>query len=240
LKTPLTTIKLLAHLLQRTGLSDEQRDYTKTIAVECDRQIDFVGNLLDLSRIESGAYKLRQAPVDVRELITSGVDVERHRAESLRLKLTTNVPPDLHPVSGDFEALRRVIRGLIDNAIKYTPEGGSISVLARECDDTMEITVSNTGQGIAETDIPYIFDKFYRGASESEESASGTPGTAAPGVGLGLYLAQHIVSQLDGELTVESKRGIGTTFRVSLPLCNGDVAPQKTEENVDVKTLVGG
>lgn len=240
LKTPLTTIKLLAHLLQRSDVAeDEKVDFSKTITVECDRQIEFVGNLLDLSRIESGAYQLRKAPVDITVLINSCVAVERHRAESLRLNLTTNVPAGLHAVSGDFEALRRVIRGLIDNAIKYTPEGGYISVLARERDDRMEITVTNTGQGIPETDLPHIFDKFYRGESEPEASASGTAGTAAPGVGLGLYLAQHIVSQLDGKLTVESKRGIGTTFRVTLPLDLGDVAAEKSKESADVKALVG-
>ena len=240
LKTPLTTIKLLAHLLQRSDVAeDEKVDFSKTISVECDRQIEFVGNLLDLSRIESGAYQLRKAPVDITVLINSCVAVERHRAESLRLNLTTNVPAGLHAVSGDFEALRRVIRGLIDNAIKYTPEGGYISVLARERDDRMEITVTNTGQGIPETDLPHIFDKFYRGESEPEASASGTAGTAAPGVGLGLYLAQHIVSQLDGKLTVESKRGIGTTFRVTLPLDLGDVAAEKSKESADVKALVG-
>ena len=93
LKTPLTTIKLLAHLLQRSGLSEEEKlDYAKTIAIECERQIDFVGNLLDLSRIESGAYKLRKTRVEVGELINSCVNVERHRAESLGLKLTTKFP----------------------------------------------------------------------------------------------------------------------------------------------------
>ena len=84
LKTPLTTIKLLAHLLQQSEVAEEERvDYSKTIAVECDRQIELVGNLLDLSRIESGAYKLRKSRVEVGELISSSVDVERHRAESL-------------------------------------------------------------------------------------------------------------------------------------------------------------
>ncbi|HEX7770947.1 MAG TPA: ATP-binding protein, partial [Pyrinomonadaceae bacterium] len=185
LKTPLTTIKLLAHLLQLSGVTEEEKlDYAKTIAVECDRQIEFVGNLLDLSRIESGAYKLCKTRVDVRALITSCVDVERHRAESLDLRLTTNVPPGVPDVSGDFEALRRVIRGLIDNAIKYTPEGGHIAIAAHEVDQMLAISVRDTGKGIPENDLPYVFDKFYRVASES-----------ATGVGLGLYLAQHIVSQ---------------------------------------------
>jgi signal transduction histidine kinase len=198
LKTPLTTIKLLAHLLRRGDVTEEEKlDHSETIAVECDRQIDFVGNLLDLSRIESGAYRLRTTRLDIRELIDSCVEVERHRAESLNLTLTSKLPKELSAVSGDHEALRRVIRGLIDNAIKYTPEGGQITVSAQESTETIAISISDTGKGIAETDLPHVFEKFYRAGLETDDASS-------PGVGLGLYLAQHIVGQLNGEISVAS------------------------------------
>ncbi|HKY26481.1 MAG TPA: ATP-binding protein [Pyrinomonadaceae bacterium] len=237
LKTPLTIIKLLAHVLQRGDVAEAEKvDYSKTIAVECDRQIEFVGNLLDVSRIESGAYHLRKTRVDVRELISSSVEVERHRAESLGLELTTNVPARLSAVTGDFEALRRVIRGLIDNAIKYTPEGGRITVSARESDHRMAISVVDTGKGIADTDLPYIFTKFYRAA---ENGAAGSPGTAASGVGLGLYLAQHVVSQSDGQIMVESEQGAGTTFTVNLPLWIDEIGIERIKEKTRVKALVG-
>ena len=239
LKTPLTTIKLFAHLLQRNDVSeDDKLDYAKTIAVECDRQIEFVGNLLDLSRIESGAYKLRKMRVDVGELIDSCVRVERHRAELLGLRLTTGVPVERSAVSGDFEALRRVVRSLIDNAIKYTPERGSILVAARADDDTVAITVTDTGKGIPESDQSHIFEKFYRGAAEADGVAD-QPGTAAPGVGLGLYLAQHIVAQLNGEITVVSKQGVGTTFSVNLPRWIEAPGAEESEEDADAKALVG-
>ena len=174
--------------------------------------------------------------MDVRELITACVEVEQHRAESLGLTLTTNLPARLSAVTGDFEALRRVIRGLIDNAIKYTPQGGRITVSAREAVHRMTISVSDTGKGIPESDIPYIFDKFYR---VGDDSTVGSPGTSAPGVGLGLYLAQHIVSQLRGQINVESKQGVGSTFTVVLPLSIEDVVAKRSEENRDVKALVG-
>ena len=239
LKTPLTTIKLFAHLLQRNDVSeDEKLDYSKTIAVECDRQIEFVGNLLDVSRIESGAYKLRKMRVDVGELIDSCVGVERHRAELLGLQLTTNIPVETGAVSGDFEALRRVVRSLIDNAIKYTPEDGRILVAAQTSDDTVAITVTDTGKGIPEADQSRIFEKFYRGAAEADDVAD-QPGTAAPGVGLGLYLAQHIVVQLSGEITVESKQGVGTTFSVNLPRWIEAPGAEESEEDADAKALVG-
>lgn len=240
LKTPLTTIKLLAHLLQRSDVSeDEKLGYSKTIAVECDRQIEFVGNLLDVSRIESGAYKLRKMRVDVRELIDSCVRVERHRAELLGLELTTAVPGEISAVSGDFEALRRVTRSLIDNAIKYTPEGGRIRVGARTNDETVTISVTDTGEGIPEADLAHIFEKFYRVASEPDGPVAQS-GTAAPGVGLGLYLAQHIVAQLNGRITVESKPGVGTTFNLNLPRWVEDAGAEESEEDADVKALVGG
>jgi signal transduction histidine kinase len=244
LKTPLTTIKLLSHLLQRSGLAEDERlDYSKTIAIECDRQIDFIGNLLDLSRIESGAYKLRKMRVDVGDLIASSVNVERHRAESLGLMLTTKVAPALAPLKGDFEALRRVVRGLVDNAIKYTPEGGDIVVSAQQAGDMLEIVVKDTGKGISEADLPHVFEKFYRARSETEPGNGSTtsPGTAAAGVGLGLYLAQHVVGQLDGEIVVNSKEGSGTTFSVRLPPWSDNGGPVAIrEEQKDVKAVVGG
>jgi signal transduction histidine kinase len=242
LKTPLTTIKLLAHLLQRSGLTDgEKLDYSRTIAVECDRQIDFVGNLLDLSRIESGAYKLRQSRVEVGELIKSSIDVERQRAESLGLLLTSDLAPNLPALRGDFEALRRVIRGLVDNAIKYTPEGGRITVSGHQAGDALAISVEDTGRGIPEADLPRVFEKFYRVGSETDDGNgfAASPGTAAPGVGLGLYLAQHIVEQLNGRIVVQSKEGRGTTFTVLLPRWSDrGSSDAKQEENADVKAVV--
>jgi len=124
-------------------------------------------------------------------------------------------------------------RCLIDNAIKYAPEGGEIAVSAERAGDMLAISVSDTGKGIPETDLPHVFDKFYRAGSEAAED-----GTAAPGVGLGLYLAQHIVGQLDGAISVESKQGVGTTFRLLLSLWI-DQAVKENEEDTYVKALVG-
>ncbi|HKO59612.1 MAG TPA: ATP-binding protein [Pyrinomonadaceae bacterium] len=239
LKTPLTTIKILSHLLQQSELSEaEKADYLKTIAMECDRQIDFVGNLLDLSRIESGGYKLRRAPVNVAELITSCVEVEHHRVEAVGLKLSTDVPFGLPPVQGDVEALRRVLRGLIDNASKYTPGGGQILISARQSGDKVAISIEDNGLGISAADMPHVFEKFYRARPENLEADESVPGTAAPGVGLGLYLARHIVSQFDGDITVESKQGRGTIFTVVFAQWAVE-AEAKVEEKADGEAIVG-
>ena len=239
LKTPLTTIKILSHLLQQSELSEaEKADYLKTIAMECDRQIDFVGNLLDLSRIESGGYKLRRAPVNVAELIASCVEVEHHRVEAVGLKLSTDVPFGLPPVQGDVEALRRVLRGLIDNASKYTPGGGQILISARQSGDKVAISIEDNGLGISAADMPHVFEKFYRARPENLEADESVPGTAAPGVGLGLYLARHIVSQFDGDITVESKQGRGTIFTVVFAQWAVE-AEAKVEEKADGEAIVG-
>jgi signal transduction histidine kinase len=244
LKTPLTTIKVLAHLLQRVALTDEERlDYSQTIATECERQINFVGNLLDLSRIESGAYKLTKAPVEVRKSLESCIEVDRYRARSLGLALTTEMPHDLPRIDADFEALCRVIRALVDNAIKYTPEGGRVIVSARVVGQMVAIAIEDNGGGIHPDDLPHIFDKFYRARSavvEGEDDPSASPGTAAPGVGLGLYLARHIIEQFGGRITVESKVGDGTLFTVFLPVFVRSGNSETTiEDDADVEAIVG-
>jgi signal transduction histidine kinase len=243
LKTPLTTIKLLAHLLQRSALDDNERlDYLKTIATECDRQIDLVGNLLDLSRIESGAYELRTTRLEVPDLIVSCVEGERHRAESLSLALTADVPRELPAIRGDAEALRRVLRGLIDNALKYTPEGGQVWISAACDHETLAIVVKDSGQGIAPNDIPHVFEKFYRASPANTDADNESIATeaAAPGVGLGLYLARRIVTQLEGEISVTSKAGHGTVFTVRLPLWLDGARSQTTvKENADVEATIG-
>jgi two-component system phosphate regulon sensor histidine kinase PhoR len=129
---------------------------------------------------------------------------------------------------------------LVDNAIKYTPEGGDINVSAHQAGDSMAITVGDTGKGIHHADLPRVFEKFYRAGSETEDNGfAASPGTAAPGVGLGLYLAQHIVEQLNGRIIVESKEGRGTTFTVFLPRWTDSGSSDATnEENADVKEVV--
>ncbi len=242
LKTPLTTIKVLAHLLQGQALAEDDRlDYSRTIATECDRQIEFVGNLLDLSRIESGAYKLTKSPVDVARLINSCVDVDRHRSSSLGLALATEIPEGLPKIEADFEALCRVTRGLVDNAIKYTPEGGRVTVSAHIVRQNVGISVEDNGGGIHRDDLPHIFDKFFRARSstvEDETDGAASFATAAPGVGLGLYLAKHVVEQLGGRITVESEVGAGTVFTLLMPaLVTGDNSGMAIEDDADVEAI---
>ena len=228
LRTPLTTIKTLTRLLLRGGQPEaERRDYLETISVECDRQIDLVLNLLDLSRIEAGKSTISPKRMDAGDVVSACVAMEQHAAESRGHELLAVVPEDLPPARADRTALRRVLCSLIENAIKYTPDGGSITLKAEAAGGELLIHVSDSGRGISPEDVPHVFEKFYRGRAPEASNGSGPDGDVledpaevfaeAPGVGLGLYIAQTITGQMGGRLTVESAPGRGSTFTLRLP-----------------------
>src|SRR5687768_16188711 len=252
LRTPLTTIKTLTRVLQRGGQSEEERrEYLDTIAAECDRQIDLVLNLLDLSRIESGAYRVSRARVNPAELVVACARVGAHAAEMRGLTLEVELPAEVPHVSADREALRRVVCSLVENAVKYTPEGGRIRVGARESDErgSVDITVRDTGVGILPEDLPLVFEKFFRGrpaatTSDGSEPAESPPEHGeAPGVGLGLYLARSIVGQMGGSISAESPppgMARGTAFTVRLPLWRDESGVAAGEEGEDVEAFTRG
>lgn len=217
LRTPLTTIKTFTRLLLRgRHTEDEKREYLEAIAQECDRQIDLVVNLLDLSRIEAGAFNLSLKVVDAGEVLQAVRTAMSHAAAMRRQELRLVLAEDLPPVEADASALRRVLTGLVENAIKYTPDDGQITLHAAR-DETpsgvLTIGISDSGRGIATEDLPHVFEKFYRGRASSADEAAD-----APGVGLGLYLARVMVERMNGSLAVESLDGQGSTFTVRLPI----------------------
>ena len=221
LRTPLTTIKTLTRLLLRDGLSDaERREYLETVSTECDRQIDLVLNLLDLSRVEAGALNLSRVPTDVVDAVRGCLVMEHHAAAARGHNLLSEIPAGLPFVLADRIALRRVLCGLVENAIKYTPQGGRIVLSASTSDKVVAISIKDTGPGIAPEDVPHIFEKFYRGRSIQTAApvlAAGESAAEVPGIGLGLYLARIVVEQLGGSIDVETTLGRGSTFTISLP-----------------------
>ena len=234
LRTPLTTIKTLTHVLQQNGQSEEmQREYLETIATECDRQIDLVLNLLDLSRIESGAYKVKPDQVNVSEVVLICLGREKHAAESHEQVLISNLPSDLPLVRADKTALRRALCSLLENAIKYTPEGGTITVSATASKNEVAISVEDNGCGIHSDDLPFIFDKFVRGRPAQRLGRDGQE-VERPGVGLGLYLARNIIEQMEGRIEVDSDKE-GTVFTVYLPV----FVNEGLQEGVEIEAVTG-
>ena len=227
LRTPLTTIKALTRLLMREGLDEtKRREYIETISVECDRQIDFVLNLLDLSRIEGGVLRVTHERVEVDDVISSVIKAEMRSAEKRRHELRIEPQPKVPPVCADPKELRRVLSNIVENAIKYTPDGGRIILSASEEDSHVAIHIKDNGRGIPPEDMPILFDKFHRGrpAPHSAAMAEGTTNAEfledadVSGVGLGLYLARNVMERMGGRISVDSKVGRGSTFKLHLPL----------------------
>ena len=230
LRTPLTTIKALTRLLMREGLEEtKRREYIETISVECDRQIDFVLNLLDLSRIEGGVLRVTHERVEVDRVISSVAKSEARSAEKRKHELRVEGQPEVPPVCADPKELRRVLSNIVENAIKYTPDGGSIILSATEEESHVVISVKDNGRGIPADDMPILFDKFHRGrpAPHSTTMAEGTTNAEfledadVSGVGHGLYLARNVMERMGGRISVDSEVGRGSTFKLHLPLWNG-------------------
>lgn len=249
LRTPLTTIKALTRLLMREGLDEtKRREYLETISVECDRQIDLVLNLLDLSRIEGGVLRVTHERVDVQEVISSVIKSETRSAEKRGHDLSFDPNAELPPVCADPKELRRVLSNIVENAIKYTPDGGRILLSALRQDGQVAISVTDNGRGIPPEDMPILFDKFHRGRPARHSEAMREATTDAEfledadvsGVGLGLYLARNVMEQMGGHITVESQLGRGSTFKLHLPLwTDGACDKLHTKENGDGQTVVG-
>lgn len=232
LRTPLTTIKTLVRVLETNNVSSRERtEYLRMIGSECDRQIELVQNLLDLSRLESGAYRPLISRTEAGDILDDLVSVHQSGARDRGIDLEFVRPKDPLPaIRSDPAAFRRVIGSLIENAMKYTPDGGRITVIAGRLGDELVVEVSDTGCGIAKEDIARVFEKFYRGRPiaasslpQNEEVAAGDsclPVNQTPGIGLGLYLVKNLVDQTGGKIDVKSPAvdGRGTVFVVSFPI----------------------
>jgi signal transduction histidine kinase len=248
LRTPLTTIKALTRLLMRDGLTEaKQREYIETISVECDRQIDLVLNLLDLARIEGGVFRITHERVDVDEVMSSCVKAGIRAAEKRGhiLRVEKNHEPLF--VCADPKTIRRVLGNLIENSVKYTPDCGVIVLSAHGNGNEVIISVADNGRGIPAEDMPVLFDKFHRGKPAPPSAAVHSGETESDfledadmsGVGLGLYLARHVMEQMGGRISVESEVGRGSVFSLHLPVWRDGGCKQSVNKNGSDKTTSG-
>jgi PAS domain S-box-containing protein len=208
LRAPLTSIYGFAATLLRSDIdfSDAEREtFLGYIASEAEQLTRIVDALLNVARLDSGELAVDLRPTDVRTVLAEAlpsngaVDPNAHR---FVLELADDVPD----VSADPDKLRQVLDQLIDNAIKYSPDGGVVRVEARRGTDAVEISVADEGVGIPASRLDRVFDKFFTG------------GESHPGTGLGLFIAQGLVNAMGGKIWVNSNEGRGSRFTFELPV----------------------
>ncbi len=208
LRSPLTAILGYVELIERAGpLSDQQEEFVDRVRISVEHIADLVSDLLDLGRIEAGLDTTKErTPIGV--LMHYALDGVRNPLIAKGLRLETRLQEGLPFVNGDPIRLRQMVGNLLENAMKYTPQGGTIYVEAEAEDEQVILRIRDTGPGIPPLDQPYLFDKFFRASNIPAE---------APGTGLGLSIVKSIVDQHNGRIWVESELGKGATFTVVLP-----------------------
>jgi signal transduction histidine kinase len=215
LRTPLTVIKLRAEALREGALDDPEvaGRFLEEIEIEIDRLVRMVNDLLDLSRMEAGLDPGKQASLNLGSIVQEAYETFKIRAKRGKVELKLEIEPDLPPVLGYEDQLRRVFYNLLDNAIKYTPHNGQVELLLRKGSNPNRVRflVRDTGPGILPEHISHVFERFYRADSTTPRQG------AARGSGLGLAIAKSIVDSHGGEIGVSSQVGNGTTFWVDLP-----------------------
>jgi len=208
LRSPIALIRTSAEIaLRKPRTPEAYREALQRIHEESERTSHLLEDLLVLARADGGAAPLQLAPVDLAEVVDDVCREEQRQARAKDLNLEVRVPDQTIVIQGNDGAIRRLVRVLLDNAIKYTPAGGRIEVSLDHQGDGVELAVRDTGIGIAGTDLPRVFDRFYR----ADQARSRDEG----GSGLGLSIAQWIARCHRAEIHAESDAGRGSVFRIA-------------------------
>jgi PAS domain S-box-containing protein len=209
MKNPLTVSGgFLSRLLsgKAGALTEKQRNHLETVRDELYRVSDLLADFLEFSRIEAKAYVPVPRPFNIEKDLRRNIEAEKIEADKKGITVLFEVSGEIPPsILADPAMIDRVIANLLDNAIAYTGAGGTISVRLSERDGTILVTIADTGRGIPEDKLPYIFDAFYRVSRDSK------------GSGLGLFIAKTIIEAHGGRIWVESIAGKGSTFSFTLP-----------------------
>lgn len=211
IKTPVTSLIGFTETLLDGALEDEEtcRNFLEIIHDESQRLHRLIGDILELSKIESRELKLRTETVDVSQLVRSTAGTLQSQVDTNELSLELHLPETLQ-VEGDKDRIRQIVVNLLANAIAYTPEGGRINISVRNEGENWVLEVADTGVGIPKEDLPRIFERFYRVDKARSRESGGT--------GLGLAIVKHLVDVLNGTIEVKSQVGVGTTFKVTFPI----------------------
>lgn len=215
LRNPLSSITTGVALLERLAGDDEfgqrARKYTQTIARSADRMSRLVNDLLDFANIREGKLRIDRHAVPARDLVEESVELSKALAADKGILLEGSAPDGLVTCSQRDRVLQ-ILANLVSNAIKFTPAGGRVTVRAWPGDGVAVFAVGDTGAGIADTEIPHLFDRFWQGR----------PAKGRDGFGLGLFIVKGLVDAHHGQIWVESGVGQGSTFFFTLPLVERD------------------
>jgi heavy metal sensor kinase len=207
LKSPITRIRGISEVTLTTGTSGKDYETMAASTIEeCDRLLDMINMMLVISKTEAGVNKLDTQEMDIGAVVRDACELFRSPAEDKDIRLVCDAPGNFS-ISGDNRMIQRMIANLLDNAIKYTPAGGSIEMTVNTVNDAAAITVKDTGIGISEKDMSRIFERFYRC----------DPSRSEAGIGLGLSFARAIARAHGGDITVTSIPDQGSIFKVTLP-----------------------
>ena len=213
LKTPMTTIGgFIDGILDGTIEPDKQEYYLGIVSSEVKRLSRLVESMLSMSRLESGEFSLKPEIFDLKELIFTIAISQEQRIENKSLDITGLDELQGISINADKDLIHQVVYNLVDNAVKVTNEGGSIDFGLKSDKNFAVLTVTNSGSGIPEKDLPFIFERFYK----VDKSRS----TLKNSMGLGLYIAKTIVTAHGGTISVLSKEDDLTTFKITLPINN--------------------
>ncbi|MCC2526467.1 PAS domain-containing sensor histidine kinase [Bacillus halotolerans] len=210
LKTPITSIKGFTETLLDGAMEDKEAlsEFLSIILKESKRLQSLVQDLLDLSKIEQQNFTLSIETFDAAKMLADIETLLKHKATERGISLQLNVPKDPLYVAGDPYRLKQVFLNLVNNALTYTPEKGSVAINVKPGETEIQIEVSDTGIGIQKEEIPRIFERFYRVDKDRSRNSGGT--------GLGLAIVKHLIEAHEGKIDVTSEPGRGTVFTVTL------------------------
>jgi signal transduction histidine kinase len=210
LRAPLTSIYGFAETLLREDVSfadEERRTFLSYIASEAERLTGIVDALLSVARLEAGDLQVHLAPTDLRDVVTDVVSSAQREGIDGR-RFVIDVPEEPLDASADRDKVRQILANLVDNAVKFSPHGGTVTVAARRIDDAVQVRVVDEGSGVPLGEHERIFRKFYR---------ADAAGPSGGGTGLGLFIARGLASAMGGRLWMDSTAGRGTSFVFELP-----------------------
>ena len=213
LRTPLTSIVGYTELLTddfSANLTALQQQLIERIERNGERLLHLVEDLLTLARVEDGSLSLDRIPTDLRDAVRNATDEVSHAAHKGRVALRVHLPPEPVVLEGDAAYLERLVLNLVSNAVKFTPEGGSVDVDVIAGPEVAQLRVKDTGMGIPLAEQSRLFQRFFRSSLATEHAIQGT--------GLGLHIVRSIAEAHQGSADFESTPGVGTTFRILLPM----------------------